>query len=162
DPCDPTSGLGIAVEGGEERGPFDLILDSGPGFSVEVRSQADQPIVGATIDLWRGTGEYLRPFFTDASGRAEIPLEEGLYLLSTDNGQGLIDQVWSEDLCPDGPAFLGRCDLFLGTPVDLTAGESLTEIAFRLEDPAVLFSDTFESGGLEAWDAFAGEPSAGE
>ncbi|MEM6795641.1 MAG: carboxypeptidase-like regulatory domain-containing protein [Acidobacteriota bacterium] len=155
-PCDATTGLAIQVADETVSGPFEIDLEPGPGFAVEIRSRAGQPIAGATLDLWRGSGDYLRPIAADARGRAEIPLEGGPYRLSTDNGQGLIDQVWPEVPCPDGPAFLDLCDLLAGDVLQLSEGQPLTEIVFELEDPSILFFDTFESGGLEAWSSVTG------
>ncbi|MEM6794692.1 MAG: carboxypeptidase regulatory-like domain-containing protein [Acidobacteriota bacterium] len=157
-PCDPTSGLAIAVSEGMESGPFEILLEPGPGFQVEARSQSGQPIRGAAIDLWRSTGDFLRSVTTDAGGRVEIPLDEGFYFLSTDNGQGLIDQIWSGVSCPAGPASLDLCDILSGDLLELIEGQLLTEISFELEDPSILFSDSFESGGLGAWSAVTGGP----
>lgn len=149
-PCDPSSGTPVTVALNGTTGPIDIVLDIGPGFDVAVRSITGTPVAGASIDVWDGNGQWLQTVLTGADGTARAGMPAGTYRLSTDNGQGLVDELWQDVPCPDGPAYLGLCDLAAATPVVLTT-PVVEPVHFELEDPAALFYDGFESGSTSAW-----------
>ncbi|QQR72136.1 MAG: carboxypeptidase regulatory-like domain-containing protein [Holophagales bacterium] len=71
-------------------------------------------------------------------------------LVATDNGVGAVDELWQNVPCPNGPAWLGLCDLNLATPIPLREYEVVTGIDFVLSGWPV-FKNGFENGSLVGW-----------
>ncbi|MEM1178069.1 MAG: carboxypeptidase regulatory-like domain-containing protein [Acidobacteriota bacterium] len=152
DPCDPTTGTPIQITLGADRS-IEFALEPGPGFDIEVFSSIGAPIAGAAVDVWTLDGTLLYTAATDAAGSVTLGIDTGTYLLSTDAGDGFVNQLWQGVPCPDGPAFLGLCDLAPATPVDAITPSALEPVSFVLEAVGVLFGDGFESGDTSAWSA---------
>lgn len=91
-------------------------------------------------------GSYL--LWTGATGAS--------YLVATDNGVGAVDELWQDVPCPNGPAWLGLCDLGLATPIPLREWEVVDGIDFVLSAWPV-FKSGFENGSLIGWGGVAGE-----
>ncbi|MEM1180398.1 MAG: carboxypeptidase regulatory-like domain-containing protein [Acidobacteriota bacterium] len=147
--CDPLSGTPLVVQSDGVIN-VDIVLDPGPGFSIEVRDQTGAPVAFAAIDIWDTDGDWRSVATAGADGRVQVPMFAGTYYLSTDNGEGLVDQVWEGVECPAGSVFSGLCDTFQGTPVTLLESQPVTEILFTLRPPQI-FADGFESGDTSRW-----------
>lgn len=110
----------------------------------------DEPLAGVMIDVWNSLGQRVDSRATDASGRA-YPVGASnstpatAHALSTDNDQGLINEVYQDILCPNGSVFFGTCALSGFTPVLLPAVPNAPEITWRVSRPIPIFGANFEN-----------------
>jgi protocatechuate 3,4-dioxygenase beta subunit len=154
--CNPTKGTPVPVSAGQTTDSIDfglVLFESGIVGTVR-DGTTGEPLANTPVDIWSSWGYHRASVLTRESGAYQVGLSPGTYYVSTDNGLGLVDQVFDGVLCPLGPAFGGLCDPLAGTPVEVGAADSAdppvaTGIDFALG--MTLFRDGFESGDLSAW-----------
>lgn len=153
--CDPTTGTPVAVSNGAETAGIDFALDVASGIVGRVTDDLGDPVPGVAIDLWNPAGELIQSAASGPTGFYRLaPFDAGTYFVSTDNGQGLLDEIFDDVPCPLGPAFEGLCDPLDGDPVVLPSFDSLVEdVDFQLTGSPLIFADGFESGDVSAWSA---------
>lgn len=103
-----------------------------------------QGLAGSAIDIWDADGDYVTSVGTASNGGFSVILNNGFFLLSTDNGYGLIDQVYNNIECPDGPAIRGLCSLSRGTRINVTGTNPIVLPIQLSSEVDVLFSSGFE------------------
>ncbi|MEM9595507.1 MAG: carboxypeptidase-like regulatory domain-containing protein, partial [Acidobacteriota bacterium] len=124
--CDLFAGTPIEVTVGQITSEIDFALDPLRGLRGRVtQAETGVGIPGVQIDLW-SEGDRFQGGPTGADGRFSFVTIGGTWFLSTDNGQGGVDQVFDGIPCPDGPASQGGCDPFAGTPV-VVSGDGIQE-----------------------------------
>ena len=151
DGCDPTTGTGIPVALASETIGIDFSLSLALGVRGQVvESGTGLPIVDATVHVWTASGGLWRTLTTGPTGHYAAPVRfSGTYFVSTDNGAGLVDQVFDGISCPGGPAVSGGCDPTQGTPIVISSAAPIATASFTLAGP--IFADGFESGDTTAW-----------
>jgi len=129
---------------------FELVLRGGLAGSI-VALDTGLPLPGVAVDVWDADGSHVAATATNAAGSYAVDLSSGTYYVSTDNGQGYVDEVYDGLRCPSGPAILGLCDPQAGDPVPVIGEEPVvTGIDFALAERLV-FEDGFETGDTSAW-----------
>ena len=159
--CDPFKGTSVMVQPGLETRHVDFelrVFDR--GVLGTVIDESEEPVPGVVVDLWSELGDLVASGPTDLNGTYLLAVPEGTYFVSTDNGQGLIDEVFDDLSCP-GSAYAGGCDPTTGTPVVVgetgSDGAVASGIDFELRAPEpAFFADGFESGDLSAWSLAVG------
>ncbi len=153
--CDPTTGTPVVVSNAVETSGIDFALDVASGIVGRVTDDSDDPVPGVAIDLWDAAGELIQSTASGLTGFYRLtPFDAGTYFVSTDNGQGLLDEIFDDLPCPLGPAFEGLCDPLDGDPVVLASFDALvSDVDFQLTGSPVIFADGFESGDVSAWSA---------
>jgi hypothetical protein len=150
-PCPVTTATPVTVFPGANTPAINFDLEPESGILGRVLDSRGEPLAGVAIDLWLTTGTWSHTTLTGANGRYRFSASQpGTYYVSTDNGQGAIDQVWPDVLCPLGPAYLGLCDPLEGDTVTLPYGGLVGGIDFVLTR-VPLFADGFEVGDTSAW-----------
>jgi uncharacterized surface anchored protein len=152
--CDPTKGAAIVVVPETTREIDFALLYFDSGITGTVTDAAGAAIVGASVDVWDEAGNLVDSTETLVTGEYFLRLEPGSYQVSTDNGQGFVDEVYPDVPCLEGPS-ADACDPQQGVAVTVAASGPqmiVTGIDFTLEASAAwIFSDGFESGDLSAW-----------
>lgn len=156
--CDPTKGTAVEVASGAVMAGFDFELELfSSGVLGTVVDDQGQPLAGVAIDAWNSQGQYVEATVTTGNGTYRLNLSPGTYYISTDNGQGLVDEVWEDFPCP-GSAFGGGCDPTQGRAVSLGSVGSANAVVIGIDfelapPPPPFFADGFESGDTSAWSA---------
>ena len=136
---------------------LDFALDRARAVRGTVTSlSTGEPIAGAAIDFWRADGSLETTLLTGPDGSYDFEnlTSADAFYISTDNGLGFENQVWSGIQCPDGPAHAGLCDVVgLGTLVGVGEEDPITDVSFSLANEDVLFRSGFENG-LAGWTVF--------
>lgn len=136
---------------------IDFTLRPAPAIAGHVLDETGRPAPGVTIDVFDSTGYRSRSVISDATGRYEASIWGGeSFRLGTDNGFGALDMLYQNVPCPEGPAWLGLCDLALATPVPVREWEVVEGIDFTLARWPI-FRHGFENGSFVGWDGSAGE-----
>jgi hypothetical protein len=124
--CTPGVGQTFALAAGQSL-PGINFSPKIRGLTGQVlRSDTGAPLVGVGIDIWQRQGGVTRvtTTATDAQGRFFTnQLSQGAstpYSITTDNGQGFVDEVYNNIACPLGSAYAGLCDPLLGTELDVS------------------------------------------
>jgi hypothetical protein len=105
---------------------------------------------GAAIDFWQSiNGAHCGVGSVNADGYyvATDPYGwcYGPFKLSTDIDGPYVNQVYDHILCPNGPAWLGLCDVMSGTDVSYPTTPSFTIANFALgAPPDPIFANGFE------------------
>lgn len=100
------------------------------GLRVRVRdARTLAALPGIAVDLWEAGTTLARSSVSDAAGLAVLPVASGFVRLSTDNVQGYLDEVYNNIACPNGSAFIGRCDLAAGSNIDVQPWQTNPTIA---------------------------------
>ncbi len=110
----PASGSTIHLGVGEDRSGIDFTLEGATGRIVKVRrGDTGAALSGVVVDSWTPEGQWVDAFVTDTRGlvrvRGGFPTP-GM-LMSTSNSLGLVDEVYDNLPCPNGPAYFGLCSL---------------------------------------------------
>jgi hypothetical protein len=140
----------VVTVSGNESAAIDFNLRRNGSQTVRVVNDFDdQPLAGVLIDVWNASGRRVDSRITGASGLAYPVVTEFLpvpadHSLSTDNLQGLINQVYDGILCPNGSVFFGSCTLAGATPVVFPAPVNAPLIQIRLARPVPIFGGNFE------------------
>jgi Carboxypeptidase regulatory-like domain len=154
--CDPTKGTPVVVVPGIATRFIDLALErrtSGVTGIVTDRL-SDSPVAGIQIDLWDAdTRSYALGTMTNAAGTYVANLDEGNYVVATDNRDGWVNQIWDGVQCVGGSAYNGDCDPMAGDVVVVEADRLAEHIDFALEGAVAVFADGFESGDTTRWSA---------
>jgi len=154
--CDPTKGTPVTVAPGIGTRFIDLALErrtSGVTGMV-TDEQSGGPGSGVQIDLWDSdTGSYVIGTITNAAGTYVANVDEGSYVVATDNRDGWINQIWDGLQCVGGSAYNGDCDPMTGDVVVVAADRLTENIDFTLEGASTVFADGFESGDTTQWSA---------
>jgi protocatechuate 3,4-dioxygenase beta subunit len=154
--CDPTTGTPVVVSNAVETSGIDFALDVARGIVGMVTDDFGSPLVGVAVDLWDPSGDRIGGASTGITGFYRMTPDPGTYFVSTDNGQGLTDELFDDVPCPLGPAFEGLCDPLAGDAVVLPSFDALvSDVDFQLTGSPVIFADGFESGETTAWSATA-------
>jgi 5-hydroxyisourate hydrolase-like protein (transthyretin family) len=128
---------------------IDFSLRGNGSLAVRVLNALDdQPLAGVAIDVWNANGQRVDTRATGADGRAYPVVSTSPaapHALSTDNDQGLINEVFQDIPCPTGSVFFGSCALTGFTPVLLPAAQGTPEIVWRVARPIPIFSGNFEN-----------------
>lgn len=140
----------VTFVAGTERSGIDLDLRSSGSQAVRVLNAfTDTPLQGVVIDVWNAAGQRVDTRATGADGRAYpwTPFSGAAapHALSTDNDQGLINEVFQDILCPTGSVYFGTCALTGFTPVLLPAVPNAPEITWRVSRPIPIFGANFEN-----------------
>ena len=149
--CEPLSGTPLSLTLYQHLDGIDLALDPSRAVRGTVTSlSTGAPIPGVAIDFWRSDGTLWSTSVTGPDGSFENRgLHDGTYYISTDNGSGFVDQIWSGVSCPDGSAHDGQCDvIFLGTLIEVGEEHPVRVLPFSLANDEVLFRSGFENGLL--------------
>jgi hypothetical protein len=108
----------------------------------------DTPLAGVMVDVWNANGQRVDSRATDATGRAySVGTAGGVtaaHALSTDNSQGLINEVYQDLECANGSVFFGTCALTGYTPVMFPAPAGAPDIVIRIARPVPIFGGSFE------------------
>ncbi len=151
--CDPTKGTPILVHSGSTVRFVDFALEpriSGITGRI-VRSGTGAPIHGIAVDAWIGSGELKATDISDPQGRYLLDVPAGTYFVSTENPDGLSDEIFDDIVCKGGSAHGGQCDPTSGDPVVVLEDRLTKGVSFALDGPPMPFRDSFESGGVTAW-----------
>ncbi len=152
--CDPTKGTPVTVVPGVSTRFIDLALErrtSGVAGIVTDELSGD-PVSGAQIDLWDAdTGGYVIGAITNAAGTFVVNVDEGSYVVATDNRDGWINQIWDGLQCVGGSAYNGDCDPMTGDVVVVDADRLTEHVDFILAGGGTIFVDGFESGNMTRW-----------
>ncbi len=151
--CDPTTGTPIEVASGDILTGHDFVLDPGGTISGEVTDTfLESGVSGAALALFNLDGIQVSTAFSEAGGiySSDDGLVPGTYfVLLNDSGfSPLIEELYDDLWCPDG------CDPTAGTPVPVTAAETVVDIDFNLERFGAV------SGRLVAQDTGEGIPNS--
>ena len=129
---------------------FDLRRNHGV-VPVRVRSSVSGgPLVDVPVDVWNAAGIRIGVERTRFDGVAwvgqpvQFPFGPLAVLLSTDNQQGFIDEVYDNRPCPNGPAFLGLCPLMGAAVVTIPGTGAGGQIVIDLDPRDDLFANGFE------------------
>ena len=158
--CDPTKGEAVTIlpDQTTRHIDFELLPLGGDGGDDEdfdlvglVTDESGQPLSSVAIDLWEPDGSHAGTLYTNGQGLFVRNLFFGdAFYLSTDNGDGLVDEVWQDISCPDGSAYDGLCDPTAGTLLE----EDPSTVYFldiTLASGLPFFRDGFESGDTSGW-----------
>ena len=157
--CDHTKGAPIQVLPDAETTGIDFALRrrTGLAYGMMMRLGGD-PLPRTLVDLWDEVGDHVTTMLTDDDGVFELTgLPSGVYYLSTDVAEDLVNEVFDNVYCFDGSAFSGACDPLQGSPISLpNQGPEDINVIFELEEAGdienpSIFSDSFESGDATAW-----------
>lgn len=155
--CSGSGGTAIHLALFEDRGDVDFTLRRSRGVRGHVRSRSSGAgLPGVAVDFWNESGVHQRTVVTDVDGRFEAfgesyGLSESFYISTQIPGSlGLVDTLWGDVACPDGPAFLGLCDPTSGTLIELREDTAVRDIVLYGDDGALLFRSGFENG-LDGW-----------
>ncbi len=154
--CEPLSGTPLSLTLYQQLNGIDFSLEPSRIVRGTVTSlSSGAPIPGVAIDFWRSDGSLWSSSVTGPDGSYENQtLSNGTYYISTDNGSGFVDQIWSGVSCPDGSAHQGLCDvIFQGTLIEVGEEHPVRVIPFDLANSEVLFHSGFENG-LLGWTVF--------
>lgn len=153
--CEVTTGTPVVVDGPVD--PLEFSLESNIRMVRGRVRAAGRPLAGVIVDIWYGDTVALQgSAVSDENGYyAHSAFSGGPFYLSTDNGMGLVDQVYDGVPCPDGPAYEGLCDLTTGTAV-MVADGPVDNLDFDLAGPVTIFTDGFEQG-LGGWSLAVGD-----
>jgi len=155
--CLPSAGTSFPAAVNTVQTGFDFTLRPAPIIIGHVLDETGRPAPGVTIDVFDSTGYRSRSVISDATGRYEASIWGGeSFRLGTDNGFGALDMLYQNVPCPEGPAWLGLCDLALATPVPVREWEVVEGIDFTLARWPI-FRHGFENGSFVGWDGSAGE-----
>jgi len=154
--CDPTKGTPVTVEPGISTRFIDLALErrtSGVA-GIVTDEQSGGPVPGVQIDVWDAdTASYVLGTITNAAGTYVADVDEGSYVVATDNRDGWINQIWDGRQCAGGSAYNGDCDPMAGDVVVVAADRLTEDIDFALGGGGIVFVDGFESGDTAQWSA---------
>ncbi len=150
--CSPTTGTLITVSP-PSRG---RALTSGIDFSLPPAGRIEGRALHAptestfelkTVRLWDESGTLIQSFFAfDLFTMG--PLVSGTYYLTAEPSNPLLAPALYEGL----PCLGGTCDPTQGTPIEVTAGETVEGIEINVPwAEEVVFLDFFESGDLGTW-----------
>ncbi len=118
------------------------------------RGDTLEPLPGVVVDMWTSTGDYIDAAVTNAAGVVLVgafAAQTGSpsdFLISTSNALGLVDEVYDDIACPDGPAFFGLCSLAGATPISNWSpapGSPPLHIRLLPEGSDALWADGFEN-----------------
>lgn len=143
-------GTPLLVPVGGELTNIDFTAVLSDSRVVQVRRlDTGLPVVGAAIDYWSVDGFWRGAAMTNAQGIARVEDYPGPVdlILSTSNAVGLIDEVYNNIACPDGPAFFGLCSLAGATPVSSWPAGPTTpplQIVLMPQNSDLLWVDGFE------------------
>lgn len=158
--CLLPSGTPVSVGLNQVATGVDFALRAAPSLRGRVLQAPDgRPAPGAVVDVFRAN-DHTRFDSVQAGVDGSYLIwtwNPGVsYLVATDNGVGAVDELWQDVTCPNGPAWLGLCDLGLATPIPLREYEVVDGIDFVLSGWPV-FKNGFENGSLIGWSAVAAE-----
>ena len=132
--CVVTSGTPIAVLAGGTTSNVNFAL-----FSVDLSGTITGTVTDATtaaalsnvsVSVYTSGGSFIASGFTDASGNYTTSpgLPTGAYYARTFNSSGFVDELYNGISCGGAVG----CNLFLGTPIFVTAGVITTNVNFAL------------------------------
>jgi hypothetical protein len=128
--CTPTSGTPISVTAGATTPNIDFALLSGGSISGSVTvAGSGTPLASISVHVHTSTGAFATNAFTDGSGNYTVTgLSPGTYYAKTavTGGQYYLDELYQEMSC--APA----CSVTTGTPLTVTAGNTVTGVNFTL------------------------------
>jgi hypothetical protein len=147
--CPLAQATPVVVQNGSVITDIDFNLRRSGSHVVRMLNAFDDtPLAGVMIDVWNAGGQRVDSRATDASGRAYPVGGPGTtlasYALSTDNDQGLVNEVYQDITCPNGSVFFGSCALAGYTPVLFPAPAGSPEIVWRIARPVPIFGGNFE------------------
>lgn len=154
--CDPTKGTPVTVAQGISTRFIDLALERRTsGVTGIVTDELfGGPVSGVQIDLWDAdTESYVIGTITNTAGTYLVDVDEGSYVVATDNRDGWINQIWDGLQCSGGSAYNGDCDPMTGDVVVVDADRLTEHVDFILAGGGTIFVDGFESGDTTEWSA---------
>jgi hypothetical protein len=147
--CPIAQATPVITSAGSSPGGIDFALRRLGSHVVRVLNAFDDtPLSGVMIDVWNGLGQRVDSRATNAAGLAYPgTTTSGTavgHALSTDNNQGLINEVYQDIECANGSVFFGTCALTGFTPVLFPAPAGAPEIVIRVARPVPIFDGNFE------------------
>jgi protocatechuate 3,4-dioxygenase beta subunit len=147
--CPIAQATPVVTSPGSSPGGIDFPLRRLGSQVVRVLNAFDNtPLAGVMIDVWNNLGQRVDSRETNAAGLAYPgTTTSGTptgHALSTDNGQGLINEVYQDIECANGSVFFGSCALTGFTPVLFPAPANAPEIVIRIARPVPIFGGNFE------------------
>lgn len=147
--CPLAQATPVVVQNGSQITDIDFNLRRSGSHVVRILNAFDDtPLAGVMIDVWNAGGQRVDSRATDANGRAYpvggTSTTLASYALSTDNDQGLVNEVYQDIACPNGSVFFGSCALAGYTPVLFPAPAGSPEIVWRIARPVPIFGGNFE------------------
>ncbi len=123
--CDPTAGMPIAASLNTVTAGIDFALDQLGSIGGRVLHDG-QPVAGARVVIYDGSGGYQRDAFTDSEGNyvAGI-LPSGTYFAIAEHDQ-LNDELYDNLPCEGG------CDPATGTPIHVNINSTTQDVDFDL------------------------------
>ena len=122
-------GTPINVLVGVTTGGIDFALDPGGVITGTVRDANMVPLANVSIRVYDTNGEHVEDASTDASGNYTTGgLVSGTYYVGTENGVGLIDEMYNDIRCINQ-----SCDPRIGQLIPVTLGETTAGINFVLQ-----------------------------
>jgi hypothetical protein len=148
--CVPTAGTPLALAQGQSLTGIDF--DPYPIRAIygRVTNANGAGVGGAAIDFWQSiNGAHCGVGSVNADGYYVVTDPYGWcygpFKLSTDIDGPYVNQVYDHILCPNGPAWLGLCDVMSGTDVSYPTTPSFTIANFALgAPPDPIFANGFE------------------
>ncbi len=140
--CDPTEGTAIVAALGDTITDIDFELALGGRVSGTVtHDPSGDPIQGAIVDIFDTNGDHVSWGGTDSSGEyisfyAVVP---GTHYVKTWNDLGYTNELYDDLPC------IG-CDVTTGTPVEVAAGATNSDIDFALRLGGLIAGTVTEMG----------------
>jgi hypothetical protein len=142
--CGLTSGNAITVAGADVPG-FDIALSQGGAIAGTVtNANGGAPLIGVAVRAFNGAGDQVAVTATNPNGKYRLQgLPSGNYFLTTSNGQGFQDELFSGQSCEP------FCNPVSGTAVAVAGTATTSGRDFAL-DQSVTISGTVSDGGPAA------------
>lgn len=129
--CDPLTGTPIKVNLGSNT-VANFALTEGGSIAGRVREAVtNSPISEVEVDIYDSNGYYVTYGYTDNNGNyvSESKLPPGTYYSVSYTDTYYLDEVYDNIPCPGG-----ACDPTIGTPISVTATETVGGINFTLTE----------------------------
>jgi protocatechuate 3,4-dioxygenase beta subunit len=140
--CSVTLGTPIEVTTGQSTPGIDFSLDPGGRILGTVTDPSGRSLPAVVLDLHDAVNRHIRYEYTDFNGAysSYYGLETGQYFLRTLNFDGFFDELYDNLPCPSS-----NCDITLGTPIEVTKGQSTSNVNFVLERGGVVSGKVIDS-----------------
>ena len=142
--CDVRNGTAVTVAGTDVAG-IDFSLAPGGGIAGLVTDSTGFAVGGATVSVFRSTGELSATGVTDALGQYRVTVPAGSFRARTEPSATHGAEVYAEQPCTSA-----ACDIAAGTSIAVTAGTTTPNINFTVPScGALTLSPTSLATGVD-------------